>query len=90
MRPPSSPNPHGYFAALDYGYQHAFLLPSAGMYGISPQAMQLYQHNLRNDRLLQNHEFSVPLRSALLEEFRAKTRHWELRVPVDPPFSYLI
>jgi hypothetical protein len=47
--------------------------------------MQLYQQGMRNGRPADSNEPSAPLRSPLLEDFRAnKTRKWELRVFIFP------
>ncbi|KAG1715699.1 hypothetical protein ID866_1462 [Astraeus odoratus] len=72
-----------YAAAIDYGTQLPFVLPSGAVYGhasLNAHGMPFYPQNVRPGRRHDNSEASLALRSPLLDEFRAnKTRKWELR-----------
>lgn len=92
MRSSPSPHlPHAYASSMDYAAQMSLMVPSTPIYGamgVNPQAMHLYQQNLRSGRVGATESSMMALRSPLLDEFRVnKTRKWELRVRVSLPRS---
>jgi hypothetical protein len=89
LRTPQSPLPQGYPANIDYAGPHPLIISGFGMYGTNPQAMQLYPQGMQSGRPADSSEPSTPLRSALLEDFRAnRTRNWELRVNALAPLPF--
>ena len=82
----STPSPHAqtYAAAMDYGVQVPVMLQGAAMYAhnVNPQAaLYMYQQSIRQLRGPEARDAPPPIRSQVLDEFRAnKARKWELRV----------
>ncbi|KAF8654193.1 hypothetical protein AX16_003722 [Volvariella volvacea WC 439] len=75
VRSTPSPLPQAFVPTFDYATQMSMMLPGGGLYAPSPH---MFPHNVRNGR--RGEGDGHPLRSALLDEFRAnKSRKWELR-----------